>query len=83
MAFTPDSKQLVYGVDRGQDRAIMRQTLTAVKASRSHLWVQRPSPQFLLCPAGSWASWIGGENQFLVVYDGKEDEPVSRSKSTT
>jgi Tol biopolymer transport system component len=77
MAFTSDSKKLVYGVNvEGRERAIMRvQTIdgseepvdsTFGPATLHHNFFYGPADQL---------GYIGygGENQFLVVYDGKED----------
>ena len=77
MAFTPDSKRLVYGVNvAGRDRTIMReQTIDGSQkpVDRSY----GPATlhhNFFYGPAGQLGYiGYGGENQFLVVYDGKED----------
>ncbi|MFN0017999.1 MAG: hypothetical protein ACKVP0_07060 [Pirellulaceae bacterium] len=77
MAFTPDSKKLVYGVNvEGKERAIMRvQTINGseepVDSSYGPATLHR---NFFYGPADQLGYiGYGGENQFLVVYDGKED----------
>lgn len=77
MAFTPDSKKLVYGVNLAKgERAIMRvQTIDGseepVDSTYGPATLHR---NFFYGPADQLGYiGYGGENQFLVVYDGKED----------
>ena len=77
MAFTPDSKKLVYGVDvAGRDRAIMRvQTIDGSEEPvDSTFGPATLIRNFFYGPAGQLGYiGYGGEKQFLIVYDGKED----------
>ncbi len=77
MAFTPDSKKLVYGVNLAKrERAIMReQTIDGSQEPVDRAFGPATLHRnFFYGPAGELGYiGYGGENQFLVVYDGKED----------